>query len=285
MDIFEKKVYSLNDAMNFLNVSLSQLDEKISKSSSDESVLCDIRQEREQILSRQQCIKDFNRNPDLRHYYFALLSEIEANYIAAQAVASGSVSREKSGSYYFGCVVALILMVGELGSNIVHGAGYVADSYKNTVDKRNLLHIRDLSPTVEDFDQIALIIAVEITLKKREGIESLQRAVIPSDWKSMMKTVLTVDVDGMEIFLGDNQTQAKVLGRSDAFAIISYLQEEAVAENLNMDGDDSMSSKKSRHSVIADLILTEIYSRQEAKKPAPVVEGTVTASAPTKPKR
>ncbi len=55
--------------------------------------------------------------------------------------------------------------------------------YHQTNVKIELARIRDLASTVDEFDKIAVRIAVELTLRNQSAIEKLNGAVLPKDMK------------------------------------------------------------------------------------------------------
>ena len=81
---------------------------------------------------------------------------------------------------------------------------------------------------------------------------------MPSDWKAKIGGLK----DGLEglitKFLEDNKTQAKVLGRLDAYKVIAYLKKEAVTEGLAALEDEAESSPTRKRKV--SLIGSQIAS-------------------------
>ena len=67
-------------------------------------------------------------------------------------------------------------------------------------------------------------------------------------------------------FMQENDSKAKLLGRADGQKVIGYLQEEAVAENLQFAEEERTStSYKTRHSVMAEEITLELANRRDLK--------------------
>jgi hypothetical protein len=174
---------------------------------------------------------------------------------------SGKLQQEKSEKYgkaagYAGKIIALIPVVGQAASTLITGVAYALDLKANVKEQAAFMRIRNLAPSVVEFDQIAIRVAVESTLKNQEVLGKLKGAEVPRDWKSKLKSLK----DGLEglmtEFLKDNETQAKVLGRLDAYKVIAHLQEEAVAENYSM---EEGSERQSRQSVIGQQIVSVVH--------------------------
>jgi len=237
MDMLEGRVHNLEDSMNIINASIVDIErrrrEEKEKDSPNQRVLGELAIERRRVERREAHILEFNRDPDLRHYYTSLLSEIEAMYIAAQAVASGRIAQNKfKAGKYLGNVASIIPIVGNLASQVISGVGSVAFMSQNLNIRRHLQRIRDVAPTIEEFDKIALRVAVDMTLANRDSILSLKGAEIPSNWRSKLRSVAQDMKQKVTKFVEDNRTQAKLLGRAHGHMVIDYLQQEAVAENL-----------------------------------------------------
>jgi len=62
----------------------------------------------------------------------------------------------------------------------------------------------------------------------------------------------------MPKFLLDNGTQAKVLGRMDAYKVLAHLQEEAVAENYAMLEGEEIPKGRRKQSVIGQEVVKAI---------------------------
>lgn len=146
IDILDKRVCTLSDAIGILrsvttdiNNEIDALSKDIASNSAsiDKAVLDSEKQqaklrtllsERDALKDYEKKLREFYKQPDLRHYYQALLSELEASYIAAQAVASNEVSRDGSDEYakaagYLGMVASLIPIVGVITSKLISGIG------------------------------------------------------------------------------------------------------------------------------------------------------------------
>lgn len=142
-----------------------------------------LQQEQEEWKALKALIRSFNKNVDLRQHYAAMVSELEAAYIAAQAIASEQVDRSKSKKFakvgeYLGLLASMMPMVGQIASHVIQGFGIMADIYTNVKDQRDLKRLRALAADIHSFDMIAIHIAVQITLAHREQIIALDKAVV-----------------------------------------------------------------------------------------------------------
>jgi tetratricopeptide (TPR) repeat protein len=308
MDIFDTKLYTLSHSMDIIKRSMADIDQKVEdekiKNSPNQSMLKDLAQERAKLIAREKHVKEFNRNPDLRHYYNSLLSEIEASYIAAQAVGSGSLKAKETESYskaagYIGALLELVPVVGQLASNVIGGIGATADIHQNATNRNELLRIREISPTIEDFDKIALRVAVEFTLANQDAIRALNKAEVTKDWKSHVGAITGGLEELITSFIKDNETQAKLLGRAQGHKVINYLKEEAIAENLGITeaeeekadspleekaGESNFASsvgRKTKHSLIATEITRELINRENQARE---IVSEAVASSHNKPK-
>lgn len=186
IDILDGKVYGLQHSMEIVNQDLAQINSKIDDNSSNQELLKDLRVEKRKSEDRSKAIKEFNQNCDLADYYHNLLSEMTAFYVAAQAVNSGQINKSKSESYstvagYIATAVSTLPAFGELASKVIEGIGYAADLKHNLTETRNLKRLAELTPSVSEFDQIALRVAVNATKYNIDKIKSLNGAQIPTD--------------------------------------------------------------------------------------------------------
>lgn len=194
LDILDNLVYSLAHSMKIIKANVTDVNNQIAdlkRNDPNNNIrLQELLAEKEKLVIREKHIKEINKQPDLRQYYHTLLSEIEAAYIAAQAIASGQVdmtplasSNVSKAASYLSTVATLVPMVGHIASAVISKAGKLYDVYYQTNIKLELARIRDLASTVDEFDRIAVRIAVALTLRNKATIEALQGAVMPKDMK------------------------------------------------------------------------------------------------------
>ncbi len=287
MDILEKKVYTLSDAMAMCQRSISDVDQRITdakqsssltssstehKSSTSSSntnhLLEDLLIEKAKLEKRKSQIKSFHDNVDLRHFYFALLSELEAAYIAAQAMQSGKLSANKSTKFttpakYIATAISLAPIAGHLAATLIKGAGSVIDTYETAKTNTEFLSIRNIAATIEDFDKFALRVSVDLTLARQEEIMILEGKKVPGDWKKPVKSLLKGGLEkAMAEFVKTNDTEAKLRGRVAAHQVINYLQQDGVAEGLSFTDaiDVGKPTFKTSHSVAAMKVVKKITS-------------------------
>ena len=287
MDILEKKVYTLSDAMAMCERSISDVDQRITdakqlsslpssstehKSSNSSSntnhLLADLLIERAKLEERKSQIKSFHDNVGLRHFYFALLSELEAAYIAAQAMQSGQLSINKSTKFttpakYIATAISLAPIAGHLAATLIKGAGNVIDSYETVKTTEEFLRIRNIAATIEDFDRFALRVSVDLTLARQEEIMILEGKKVPEDWKKIVKSLLKGGLEkAMAEFIKTNDTEAKLRGRVAANQVINYLQQDGIAEGLSYTDaiDIGKPTFKTSHSVAAMKVVKKIIS-------------------------
>lgn len=198
LDILDNLVYSLAHSMKIIKANVADVNNQIAeikRTDPNNSIrLQELLAEKEKLVVREKHIKEINKQPDLRQYYHTLLSEIEAAYIAAQAIASGQVdmtplasSNVSKAASYLSSVATLVPMVGNIASAVISKAGKLYDVYYQTNIKLELARIRDLASTIDEFDRIAVRIAVALTLRNKATIEALQGAVMPKDMKFYAK--------------------------------------------------------------------------------------------------
>lgn len=329
LDILDTRVYNLAHSIDIVQrvttiveTQLQSLQNKSDNSAKDDALIQLILREKEQLLFYEESIKEFNKNNDLRHYYQSVLSELEATYIAAQAVASSHVSMDTDGTYtkaanYLNMITSIIPLVGPLAMQLISGASYVIDTYQSCLQRISLDRMRLIASTVTDFDQIALFLSVELTTMKRAELIALQSMTLNKDWKehvvAYVRTSLFGDaatsggsddplynltsgsVEDMLInYLKENNTKAKLLGRKDALDVISYLQEEAVAENLFYESESANLDKYcNRNMKLAKLVLRELdvrskstsnnnsSQRQQLQSAVSTAKTTTSSSSPT----
>lgn len=194
LDILDNLVYSLAHSMNIIKANVTEVNNSIAELKKNDpnnnERLQELLAEKQKLVVRERHIKEINKQPDLRQYYHTLLSELEAAYIAAQAIASGQVdmtplasSNVSKAASYLSTVATLIPMVGHIASAVVSKAGKLYDVYYQTNIKLELARIRDLASTVDEFDRIAVRVAVALTLRNKVKIEALNQAVLPKDMK------------------------------------------------------------------------------------------------------
>ena len=284
VDLLSGRVLKLEDSVGMIQKETARLDEKIASLPATDPLVEQLRFEKKKLVEREHHIKAFNKDTDQRHYFYALLSELEAAYVAAQAMQSGKFTEEKSETYgkaaeYAGSVLELIPCIGSIASKLVTSLGNLADTRANVKEKIEFMRLRSLAPTIDEFDQIAIRVAVKCTLENKSRLAVLAGSLVPKDWKANIGA-LAGGVEGlMTQFLKDNETQAKVLGRLDAFKVLAHLQEEAVAENYAAEESDDESSSPTRrrkHSVIRDKIVEEVFSTGVSH---PAVAGPATTGA------
>jgi tetratricopeptide (TPR) repeat protein len=265
IDILDGRVMELKDSLSIVTHRMTSLNQQIAGMKKSNPLLDRLIAEKQRLQERERQIKIINHNEDRRHYFYALLSELEAAYLAAQVMETGKQQDQQSAKYrsaakYAGTLLELIPLVGSIASKIVTGVATIADSRSNVKEKIEFMRIRNLSPTVNDFDQIALRVAVNFTLRNTAALVKLNGAKVPKDWKSKLKG-LTGGVDGlMTSFLKDNETQAKVLGRLDAYKVLDHLQEDAIAENYAMQEEESGPTGRRRESIVGQIIADRVLS-------------------------
>ena len=262
MGIIEEKIYTLEHSMAILHRVVGDINER-AKQATHDSELVDLLLERRKINEREQQIKRFNKHPDLADFYHALLSEMSATYIAALVIASQKVGMQASNTYSraagaVDAVLALLPVIGTLASRLTQGVALVIDTRQNAVDRNKQLRIKDVTSTTEEFDNIALRVAVQLTLAHEKRILALNRAAVPNDWKTRMAGLLADGLDGLiTSFIADNSTVAKLWGRAEAQAIITHLQEPRIAENYRFEeeqGEHGSPSRKRRLFDISGLV-------------------------------
>jgi hypothetical protein len=271
---------------------LAEMDAKVKSLDSAHSMtqqqIQDLQQEQAEWKALNVHIRSFNKNPDLRQHYASLVSELEAAYIAAQAIGSEQVDRSKSEKFtkmgqYLGLLASLIPMVGQIASQVIQGFGSMADLYTNVKDDRGLKRIRAIASDMHSFDMIAIHIAVQITLANYDQIVSMNKAVVEPSWRSALGKV----ADGVAEFVKDNATKAKLLGRAHAQCVISYLQEEGIAVTLaeteveEVAGyvEEGDSLPKSVPAMIATAVVHELSQRCQAQEAALSSADTASSAA------
>jgi len=142
-----------------------------------------------------------------------------------------------------------------LVSNLLPQFASCFDIVENIKSKECFLRILDVtSSSLSEFEQVATIVAAELTMTHKERLMSLQGLDVPSDWKSRLGSILAAVPKGIEgtiiEFMARNETQAKLLGRNKAHEIIAYLGQEGVSEKLSMEhavGDGTSPSLSKQH--------------------------------------
>lgn len=115
-------------------------------------------------------------------------------------------------------------------SQVVSGIGYSSYLYKNVNDEIIFARITDLCETVTSFDQIAICLAIDLTLQQDKQLEHLNGAKIEKNLKKNLTVAVDDGLEGMlKTFLENNDTKAKVLGRLLAQCIINLLQKERMS--------------------------------------------------------
>ncbi len=292
MNILEKKVYNLSDVMAMVDETMSDVKRRIEqeelrqsssqalpsqhKVSTGSSKLEDLLQERKKLEERQQHIKRFNQNDDLRHFYFALISELVAAYIAVKAMQSDKFLTNKSSKFttptkYVATVISLAPIAGRLVAGLIAGAGRALDTYQTAKTNEEFLRIGNIAASVEDFDKFTLRVSVDLTLAYETEILALQGKKVPEDWKKHVKSLLKGGLEKAMIeFLKDNETEAKLRGRVVGQKTISYLQQEGVAEGLRYEDalDIGLPTFKTSHSVAAMKVVNKITNPDPVDEPS-----------------
>lgn len=241
LNVLDGQVLKLEDILSIVTRATKELDQKMVGMKASHPLYQKLIVEKEKLTVRENQIKAFNKNADQRHYFYALLSELEAAFLAAQVLESGELQAKKSenkAAGYVAKVIELVPVVGKVLSTCITGVADVVSTYTYVKERTAFMRIRSLAITVDDFDQIAIRVAVECTLKNEATLAKLHGAKVPQDWKTTVKSMKD-GVEGlMTEFMKDNETQAKVLGRLDAYRVIAHLQEEAISENYSMTEDE-----------------------------------------------
>jgi hypothetical protein len=216
-----------------------------------------------------ETVKYINSNQDLQHFFNALFTELVANFIAALNIYSGKVVEDKSTSFgdaanFFDSVIELAPVVGQLVSNLLPQFASCFDIVENIKSKECFLRILDVTASsISEFEQVATIVAAELTMTHKERLMSLQGLDVPSDWKSRLGSILAAVPKGIEgtiiEFMARNETQAKLLGRNKAHEIIAYLGQEGVSEKLSMEHavGDGTSDYQSKPQQTARVLLAQ----------------------------
>ena len=264
--ILEDRVYSLMDVLAIIDKSQLDLDEKIKEGekssykptssttppSDHDKLLIDLKAQKEDLDKRKQQIKEFNKNDDLRHYFFTLLTELEAAYIAARAIQSNKIDIASRGKFatpakYIAGVVALAPIFGHAAAGTITGIASVADIYEDVKDIRNLSRIATVAINIEDFDEIAIKLAIKMTLRREEELKKLKGEEVSVEIRDCFRSLKSKGLAGMFAnFVEDNKTKAKLRGRADAYQIIAGLQLEGVAENLRVTEDKTVTDEDGR---------------------------------------
>ena len=255
LGLLEGHVLDLKDSMGIIQSSLSKIEERIKDAPLNSPLLHTLLEEKQKLQDLEQQIKEINKDADKRHYFYAFLSELESAYLAAQIVKSGKFKEEKTETYasaagVIGSALELIPVIGKVASGLLTALGGTVDTHIHVKNKLAFLRIRNLASSVEEFDQIALRTALGATLENTKRLSTLNKAEVPSDWKTKLSG-LTDGLEGLITkFIEDNETQAKVLGRLDAFKILSHLQEDAVAENYAQTQEETTPKHRRKQSII-----------------------------------
>lgn len=212
------------------------------------------------MTHRKNEIEALKSNSDQGDYFCALLSALESAYLTAQVMDSGEFQRKApiygKAASYIGGVLELIPVIGQAASKLLTGIAGVVDVYVLVESEETFKRIAKLASNVEDFDQIAMRIALELTLKNKASLVALNKAEVPKDWKTTCSAITGGLQDLMTEFVRDNKTQARVWGRLDAFKIIAHLQKEAVAQTYaQLKSQEAEATPKRRESVIAHSIV------------------------------
>jgi hypothetical protein len=192
------------------------------------------------------------------------------------ATESSKVSKAAS---FLGKAATLIPVVGQIAGALLKSAGQLYNVYHCSLAKVELNRIRDVAPTVTEFDRIAVRIAVEMTLKHRRTLLLLKQTKTPQDAKYYASIFVgqSINVDAwarsakfrgkdglsamIKAYVADKDTQAKILGRADAQKALCHLQGDSMADNLCYDDFDEERAAhpelkyRTRHSFVAASIV------------------------------
>ena len=274
-NILDGRIYKLEDSINIVEADIKDINHKISQNQHNQPLLNDLAYDLKKANHRKDMVKYFNQNPDLADYYHSLLTEINSFYIAALAVKSEQVDKSRIKNYskvtdFIAPMATLLPAYGELASKLISATGYAADLKTNIADKRNLLRLCDLTPSMAEFDQIAMRLAIMMTNENLNKITKLNKEQVPTNWKSYLNTqILSDGIEGiMTKNMSDNQSKAALLGKIDAHQIIKHLQEPRVAENLKYkeDQDHSTPNYKRKESIIAQTITSNVKQNIKQKQ-------------------
>lgn len=282
----ETKVYDLTSTMALVQSAVTDVDKRIKDANGDAELVANLKLEKAKLEVRRKTIKSFNDDHDLADFFFSLLTELEAAYIAARAVQSGkiditSTSTDPSKAAFIKKVMNYAAILAKLapvvGGAVSAGLGaveVVAESYDIAARTIQLKRIAEISETITDFDQIALRLAVKITEENKEKILALNRAKVDRNLKNRFKA-LKGGLSNMIISIIDtDQTKATLEGKMVAMRILLHLQQERVSQGLRFEEekDQDQITYKTRYSVIADKIVEAMIAsmaEQEAMKSRP----------------
>jgi hypothetical protein len=175
-----------------------------------------------------------------------------------------------------GVLIQLIPMIGPLASSLTNGIAVVADTIGNVRTQNDLLRIKELAPTVDEFDRIAMRVAVQLTLAHETQIRALHGAVVPVNWKTHVRSIGSGLEGFIASFIADNNTLAKLWGRAEAQGIITHLQQPHVAENYRYEDEQD---DFSRLSVVANSIFATRH-QPVASTPSSVASTSSSVSVP-----
>ncbi len=272
MRILEGEVYEMKSVQKMTRQSIANLDAKIkiAESINDDELLKALKRAKKEEIELERKEKIINENPDLRDYYCAMLSEINAGYAAAKALQLNQISIDLSASSiadktkatligaasnYAASLAELIPVVGKACAKIVSTIGFVANLYDQAHRVESLVRFADnVAVSPDDFYKIAKILAIELTLAKQEYLQMLRGAKVENATVESLKSAMKQGFQaGMRNFITrKDKTQARLLGISDAYSIMVFLQAKDMKRELQSSDDQNNQSK---HLCIANKII------------------------------
>ncbi len=268
MNTLDSKVYDIEHSLNVINQSLGKIDQKIKdlvqlSRPEDQKEINELVEEKKKLNNRKEQIERFNQNPDLKDFYHALLSEITSAYVVAK-VSAGGIKVKQSAEFneaaekapgiltnlsefiptaaaIIAGIVEMVPVVGEAASKIIGAIVVVADTVANVKAEAALNRFACIADTIEEFDQIAVRIAINITLENKREICALHKARVPRNWRDRFESIITGGLAALiTSFMKENGTLAKLMGRKAGHAVILHLQHKNNAEEYSQMRDQEI---------------------------------------------
>lgn len=283
LQLLEGHIYDMQVIQDTTRQSIGSLNKRLKKAEAENNndLIQALKQARAEELGIQRKENIINSNSDLREYYSALLSELTGGHAAAKALQLNQISMTSSGTSigektkaalissaasYAANLASLIPVVGKAASMVFAGIGNVATIYQKAHDINNLVRFAEnVAVSPDDFYKIAKILAIELTLAKQEELKKLHGTKVENATIESFKAALKQGSQaGMRYFIDrKDKTKARLLGLTDAYVVMSSLQERELGDKLRV---NKQPEGQSKHLATANKII-ELLPDELTKKP------------------
>ena len=215
----------LTQKYNLLEENLKNIENKMLKNKDSNTSLND-----NDNISNKKFLCEIQNNQDLTDFYNAFLRELESLYIGARVLQSGRFPYSSDDSLskaadYTKTIFEKIPIIGEIIYLVFSEFAGLFETYKSIENKAEIINVGEVASDLQTFDEFSQAIAINIIKNKEKNIIDLKGTKIETHtFKNVCKTAVEKGVGGvMELFMREEDSQAEILGKTEALNVAAYL--------------------------------------------------------------